>query len=311
MIFATLCLFMLDKSVQDEAASANDERWKILQAKVYEERVKSAFRYFRENGVEPILIKGWAAAIEYPKKHQRSFGDIDLCVAEQDYETSRRLVETDEGQRLIIDLHCGLRHLDTHSWQDLFENTVLKNIDDERIRVLRPEDHLRVLCVHWLTDGGADRERLFDIYHLVNNHTEDFDWERCLGQISSTRRDWVIKMIGATEKYLSLDCSRLPFSSAERRLPAWFVKALENEWAEETKLTPIQTTLTNPKAFWRQLKKRFPPNAIQSTIDMEGNFDDAGRLYYQLGSIAVRLKPSVKRIMKTIKIHLQARKKHS
>lgn len=307
---AALCLFMKTINVQVEVeAIKNEKRWLILQAKVYEENIKSAFQYFRENGIEPILIKGWAAAVEYPDSYKRFYGDIDLCVSSRDYEKSRSLVDAEEGRRLVIDLHRELRHLDSHDWEDLFDNSIIRDLDGQKIRVLRPEDHLRVLCTHWLNDGGADKQRLLDIYHIIDNYRNNFDWQRCLGQLSTVRRTWILKTIGAVEKYFNLDCSHLPFSDAEKSLPRWFVRALEKEWQSETKLKPMGTMLTNPHGFWKQLKKRFPPNPIQATIDMEGSLDDSSRLYYQIGDILLRFKPSVKRLLKTAKIHLRGVKR--
>lgn len=291
------------KEIEDE------KRWLILRTKVYEEKIKSAFGFFRARKIEPILIKGWAAAREYPEKYRRTFSDIDLCVPPEDFEKSLKLVKVGECQALNIDLHCGLRHLDTLEWEDLFENSHEELLEGVKVRILRPEDHLRVLCVHWLNDGGAYRERLLDIYYLLENHTNDFDWDRCFGKISKNRREWIIKTIAIVHKYHRLDISKMPFADELEKIPEWFTKTLEKEWASDTKLVPLHTLLGKKREFWKQIKKRFPPNAIQSTIDMEGPFDDAPRIYYQLGSVLYRLKPSIARIFKSFKIYLQTRSK--
>src|SRR5215203_4453785 len=283
----------------------NERRWLILRTRVFEENIKSAFELFRAEGIEPLLIKGWAAAREYPEKHRRVFSDIDLCVPPGLFEKAQTICSGDEGKRLNIDLHCGLRHLDTLAWDDLFENSQTVLMDDVPVRILRPEDHLRVLCVHWLTDGGAYRERLLDIYHLLENHAAGFDWERCLGKISPERRDWIYKTIGMTHRIYGLDVSGMPFAAETESIPQWFIKALEKEWASDTKLLPIHTLIGNRREIWKQIKKRFPPNAIQATIDMEGKFDDSARFYYQLGSIFLRLRPSVRRIYNTLKIRMR------
>lgn len=289
----------------EEKEKEDEKRWLILRTKVYEEKIKSAFGLFRANNIEPILIKGWAAAGEYPEKYRRTFSDIDLCVAPEDYEKSLKLIEVGEDRKLNIDLHCGLRHLDTLEWDDLFENCVSKLLDDVEIRILRPEDHLRVLCVHWLNDGGAYRERLLDIYYLLENHSDSFDWNRCLGKISESRRQWIIKTIAVVHKYHELNLSGMPFAGELEFIPGWFTGTLEKEWASETRLIPIHTLLGNRQEFWKQVKKRFPPNAIQATIDMEGAFDDKPRIFYQIGSVLYRLKPSLARVFKALKIRLQ------
>jgi hypothetical protein len=293
--------------VMDE--QENDKRWLILRAKIAEENIKSALRLFQKSGIEPILIKGWAAAREYPERYQRIFGDIDLSVAPELYEKSVELVATEEAGKLHIDLHCGLRHLDTLEWEKLFANSKVEFIDEVPVRILCIEDHLRVLCVHWLTDGGAYKERLLDIFYLLQNNTTRFDWEKCFAPIDENRREWIIKTIAVVHKYHQLDISKMPFAEELDSVPGWFTKALEKEWASGTKLQPIHVFIDNKKELWKQLKKRFPPNAIQATIEMEGKFDESSRVIYQLGSILQRFKPSIRRTVLFLKDKLRAKTK--
>ncbi len=277
-------------------------RWLSLQAKVSEEKIKKAFSLFRQSNIEPILIKGWAIAREYPQIYQRSYSDIDLCVPPDLFEQSRRILLSQEARALNIDLHNGLRHLDTFDWDDLFENSKVLSIDGCLVRILRPEDHLRVLCVHWLTDGGAHKEKLLDLYYLIENRRADFDWERCLGKLSDTRRDWIIRTVGLVCKYYRLEPELLPFAGEIEFQPKWLVKTLEKEWASNLPLKPLHTLLGNRIELWEQITKRIPPNAIQATIEMEGKLDESSRLYYQLGSFVLRVIPSVKRVYTALKI---------
>ncbi len=293
---------MFSNSGLEDIEGKNEERWLLLRSKLYEEKIKEAFKLFRENNIEPILIKGWAIAREYPKKHQRFYSDIDLCVSTELYKKCSELVLSEDARQFNIDLHNGLRHLDTVSFDDLFENSKLVLIDDVPIRVLRPEDHLRVLVVHWLTDGGAYKERLLDIYYLIENNKADFDWERCLGIVSQRRRQWICQTIGLVHRYYDLDVSELPIAEETKNIPVWLVKALEKEWSADVWLRPIHTILGDKKELWAQIKKRFPPNAIQATIDMEGSFDNRSRIYYQIGSVFVRMKPSIRRIYDALRL---------
>jgi len=285
----------------EKEVEANERRWLILRAKIAEEDIKAAFRYFREQGIEPVLIKGWAAALEYPEKYMRLYGDIDLCVAPESFEKSRQLIVSEKVKKIQIDLHCGLRHLDTAGWETLFENSSVEYIDDVPVRILSREDHLRVLSVHWLTDGGAYKERLLDIFYLLQNHVDDFDWEKCFAAVDENRRQWIIKTIAVVHRYHKLDTTNMPFAEQLKTIPQWLSKALEKEWASDTKLQPIHVFWDNKKEFWKQLKKRFPPNAIQATIEMEGKFDESSRIFYQLGSIFMRLMPSIRRTILFIK----------
>ena len=283
----------------------NERRWRILKVRIAEENIKKAFQVFRENDIEPILIKGWAAAIEYPEKQQRPFSDMDLSVAPGQYDRAQALLEFGNVRNLNIDLHRGLRHLDTVEWEETLANSRLELIDEIPVRVLSREDHLRVLCVHWLTDGGAYREKLLDIFYILENKERSFDWEKCFAPIDDKRRGWIIKTIAVVHKYYPLDVSRIPFRNELDSVPVWLIRALEKEWASDRKLQPILGTLTTKNEFWKQIKKRFPPNAIEATVDMNGYFDESSRFYYQVGSVFVRLKPSMRRALHFFKESLR------
>lgn len=266
-----------------------------MRTKVTDDNLKSAFRFFRADGFEPVLIKGWAAAKEYPERYLRIFSDIDLCVSPDVFEKCRELISRTEIERLNIDLHCGLRHLDTAQWERLFQNSKLELLDEIPIRVLRVEDHLRVLCVHWLTDGGAYRDRLLDIFYLLRNNADNFDWDYCFEAVTRNRRDWIIKTIAVVHQHYKLDTLKLPFAEELNSVPEWFMKALQREWTSETKLTDIHSLVGNRREFWKQVKKRLRPNPIQATVFMDGRFDRTPRLYYQVGSFFLRLKSSMKK----------------
>lgn len=270
----------------------NLKRWNLLQQKISEKRIVESFEIFRREGIEPILIKGWAAARNYPNPEQRSYTDIDLAVEEKNFERAEQLKKRGN---LFVDVHNELRHLDTLDWQKIYAESKIVKIGDTEVRILRAEDHLRVLCVHWLNDGGAYRERLWDVYYAVANRPADFNWDRCLKVVSRTRRQWIACTVGLAEKYLGLNTDETPFSAEAKNLPAWLIKTVEKEWQSEVKLKPLYTCLKNKREFFEQIKIRIPPNPIQSTIEMEGKFDDGKRIRYQIGAV-YRLKPSIKRL---------------
>ncbi len=280
----------------DTQITQEEDQWLLLRFKVFEQQIADAFRVFRANNIEPVLIKGWAASLKYPRKHRRTFSDIDLAVDPRQYETALEIVETNN---LIVDLHKSLRHLDTLEWEKLFENSVLCKVDETDVRILSEEDHLRVLCVHWLTDGGAYREKLWDIYYAVENRDPNFDWNLCLNVVSSKRRLWIIYTIGLAHRYLNLDVSKLSFREEILDFPKWLIKAVESEWSSPVKLRPIHSCINDKKEFLRQILKRIPPNAIQATIEMEGDFDNRSRIMYQIKSFRNRFNESFKRNLMT------------
>ena len=283
----------------------NDFYWKVLQEKIQEQRIEEVFRALREEGYEPILIKGWAAARYYPDPSSRVSADTDIAVNPADYSGCEALLK-----RLSIggiDLHCGLRQLDTVPWNDLFERSRLLELNKSEVRVLCPEDHLRILCVHWLADGGVSKERLWDIYYLVRKHSRDFNWDGCLGIVSETRRQWIICTVGLAVKYLGLVTDHPEINGVSKNLPSWITNTVEKEWKSEVALKPLHHCLGSRRELVEQLRKRFPPNPIQSTIEMEGKFDNGSRLYQQFGSVLLRIKPSIKRVARTFWMEIRAK----
>ncbi len=272
-------------------------RWYLLKQKRVEEHILSSFRAFRLEGIEPILIKGWAADRNYPDNEPRFYGDIDLAVSKADYVRALQLTTTADSGAIGVDLHCELRHLDTLPWSELLLNSELVDLNGEEIRILCAEDHLRVLCVHWLTNGGESRERLWDIVYAVQNRPADFMWEKCLEVVSPNRRGWIVSTIGLAHKYLNLDLEGLPFEEEAKNLPSWLTQCVEREWVRGVQLRPLHTALKDRRVFFQQIGKRIPPNPIQATVDCEGKFDDRSRIPYQLKDVFMRLTPSLKRVL--------------
>lgn len=268
--------------------------WKILQKQVQEQKIEKLFFIFRDHGFEPILIKGWAAAKNYPEPFQRLSADIDIAVKPSEYAHCQKLLNKQNISG--VDLHCGLRHLDTVDWDDLFSHSQLVSLNKTDVRVLCAEDHLRIMCVHWLADGGVSKERLWDIFHAVNSRPENFDWKRCLDVVSETRKEWILQTISLAAVYLNLNIEKTPLSTMSVRHPKWLIKTVEKEWKDEVKIKPLDLCLEDRKEFFRQLNKRFPPNPIQATIEMNARLDEGGRGIYQIKSILFRSKPSIKRI---------------
>jgi len=265
--------------------NADDLRWYLLKKKLHEERIKRAFALFRSENIEPILIKGWAAGLNYPPDAPRYFGDTDLAVSAADYRRALEICDSEESAG-SVDLHRELRHLDCLKWDDLFANARLVKIDDTDIRILRPEDHLRVLCVHWLTDGGTYKYRLADIYYAVTNRSPNFDWKRCLETVPENRRKWVIFTIGIANRYLGLNIDDLPFQAKAREIPQWMIRCIESEWKSEVTLDPVFGHIRSPSSLLKQIRKRIPPNPIRATIELEGRLDSRTRIFYQMGCIA-------------------------
>ncbi len=279
----------------------NDPRWLGLYTKKLEWEIAHCFRYFRDRGVEPILFKGWVAARNYPALSDRPYIDLDLAFSDDDLRVAKTLQRGDSAFKFTVDLHRHFRNLDSRPWADVFRDSEIVELEGERVRIPSPEDHLRILAVHWLNDGGERKHRLWDVYYAVENRPDTFSWELCLDTVSKTRRQWVIAAIGVAHRYFGLSLDGLPFADEALRLPDWMTRTIDREWASEVRLRPLARTIRQPREFIRQVLKRFPPNPIQSTVEMEGDLFSSTRLGYQLGSIKRRLLPSARDLRYTLR----------
>lgn len=267
-------------------------RWYRLENKIFERKIKEAFALLRKAEIEPVLIKGWAAARFYPENQPRPYSDIDLAVAPEAYKEARAILKNSTD----IDLHEGFRQLDLLSWNELYERSEIVEPGELDIRVLSYEDHLRVLCVHWLTDGGAFRDKLWDVFYMLENRPPDFVWERFLSSNGEVRRFWFICVIGLAHLELGLNIDDTPVADEARNLPGWFLGAIEREWQNEVKLVPVVNNSGIVNLSFRQIIKRFTINPVLAMVMEEGDFRRDSVLKYQFKNFFSRLKDSVKRI---------------
>jgi hypothetical protein len=257
----------------EKSDEKNRNRWQILQNLAQEKRILDAFALFRENGIEPILIKGSAARF-YPSPAQRLSSDIDLAVAAADFEIAKKVLTSEKAALLTVDLHRELRILDQLEWEKLFNNSQLVSIGAEKIRILSDEDNLRVLCVHWLNDGGIHRKRLWDIYWAVKNRTADFDWEKCLSAVSIKRRRWTLAAIETAYRLNGLPIADLPFYeeiSQKKTVSDKIIETVLFEWFDKTPLLDLDVAYTDRKRLLVQLRKRLSPNLLQAIIETDSS----------------------------------------
>jgi hypothetical protein len=288
--------------------SSKQENLFQLMMKVQAERIRRAFVFFREHNIEPILIKGWAIARFYPNPHERFSADIDLVVSPDDYPKALQLTDRFLRGKLAIDLHNGFAQFENLSFKNLYENSLLVDLNETAVRVLRHEDHLRLLAVHWLRDGGIFKERLWDAHYAIKNRPPDFDWQRFLGVVDENRRKWILAAIALAHRYTDLKVDDTPIAEEVKNpalLPRWMIRTLEKEWSDPVKFVPLDHVMSDRKQFWLQLKKRFPPNPILASLYTHAPLNNFPRFPYQIANIFQRALPSLRRT-KT-KIHDMSR----
>lgn len=286
--------------IEEEREKYLQKNLLLLKYKVEQQRLETVWKKFQDSGFNPILIKGWAAGLKYPNPSERLYVDVDLIFDPKEFSNALDFCSV-SSLGVTVDLHNGARHLDSLDFDKLFENSVLKTCGETKVRILSEEDHLRILCVHWLNDGGGVKERLWDIYYAVNNRKTDFDWGKCLDVVNIKRRRWIITAIGLAHYYFDLEINELPFREEVKNIPKWVFKAIDKEWNDEVRLMPLHHYLNDKKKLWEQIKKRIPPNPIQATIEVNGEIDNTPRIFYQIADIFKRMIPSWKRISERLR----------
>lgn len=76
--------------------------------------VANLFVFLRENGVEPVLMKGQGVALNYPNPSHRSCGDIDIYIGKENYDKVNELLSIDGTS---LDKY-ELKHM-AYDWHDV------------------------------------------------------------------------------------------------------------------------------------------------------------------------------------------------
>jgi putative nucleotidyltransferase-like protein len=267
-------------------------RLNILRAAIQQQAIQKVFTRLRSNGIEPILVKGWAIARLYPEQGLRPCGDIDLCVRpEQFAEAERALSEIPEGQ-YDVDLHCGFAKFGDCDADEIYARSRLVKLGETDVRVLCPEDQLRVIAIHMLREGAWRPLWLCDIAVAVESRSAEFDWTVCLTE-NRRQADWVTCAIRLAGQLLGADISCTPAAESTKALPRWLTSTILKEWgAQPPSMTqrhraPMASFLRSPAGVLKGLRHRWP-NPIEATISMGGLFRDSPRIPFQLGNCLAR-----------------------
>ena len=269
-------------------------RHHTLEAAIHERDIKAVFASLRSSGIEPILVKGWSIARLYPEKGLRPYDDIDLAIPDDQFAAAEASIREHKCSVSTVDLHRGFEELDPWGEDDLFADSQLVKLGETEVRVLRPEDHLRVLCLHLLHHGAFRPLWLCDVAAAVESRSPDFDWDRCLG-MNKRVADWVACTIGLAHELLGADVEASPVARRAKNLPRWLVPAVLKQWEAPFALehgpakhrAPMATYLRHPAGLSRDVRNRWP-DPIEATISLGGPFNDWPRLPFQLGNCVSR-----------------------
>lgn len=268
-------------------------RWQTIQAKVQETRLVETVRFFRLRGLEPLVIKGWALGRFYPEDEPRPASDLDLAFAPEDFPAAIRLKDAPELRSVNLDFHCGLRSLDPAPWDEIFSRSRLVPLADEMIRVPAKEDLFRIAATHWLTDSGGRRDRLRDFTYLIAS-SDGFDWRLALDSAGEIRKTWFYAVLAAARDFENLDTAALPEEVSTYKLPAWFRRALLQEWRRRPVVRgKLFATWHYPKRFLELFWWQLTESPIGQCILLEEPIRDAPPRFIRLRAFMRKLKREI------------------
>lgn len=286
------------------AATLRDAfRLHTLQTAVRESEIGPVFAFLRSLGIEPLLGKGWAISRQYPAPGLRPYGDIDLYLTAEQYARAVAAFRSEPGAPSVpIDLHRGAGELDDRGFEQLIERSECVPLGSSLVRVLGPEDHLRLLCVHTLKHGAWRPLWLCDIAVALEARPATFDWEYFLSG-DSRRSDWVACAIGLAHQLLGVRVDDTPVRSRATNLPGWLLPTVLKQWGVGQ--TPhgarlrMAHYLRHPSGVIEAVRVRWP-NAIEATVDVRGPFNEFPRLPFQIGECFVRAVRLIGRLPRTL-----------
>jgi hypothetical protein len=269
-------------------------RMLVLQGAMHETRIQKVFRALRADGIEPILIKGWAVARLYPQLALRPYGDIDLLIRRRDLAAAETVV-AERTRDCVVDFHAPAFELIDRSWDDLFRRSELAVCGEEQVRILSPEDHFALLAVHLLKHGAWRPLWLCDLALLLENMPIEFSWDVCMGK-DQRRRNWILSAAGLAHQLLGASITDSHVAELAHQVPCWLVANVIKQWetpfataqAPNSYGAPIRSYLTRPFGLFTDLRRRWP-NPILATISVNGTFGARMRRRYQLANCSQRL----------------------
>lgn len=270
-------------------------RLQSLQADIHEQKIEKVFRLLRRARVDAVLAKGWVAARLYGDTAVRAYGDIDICVRPEQFKFAEEVLGATEANDCWVDLHKHFYEIEERTIDEIFARSRLISLGEEQIRTLCPEDHLALLCIHFLKHGAWRPLWLCDIGAAIESLPASFDWNLCLGR-NKTRASWIICAIGLAKRLLRARTENLPITAEAMGPPPWLVENVLQQWAHPFAINqspishpvPMTHLLRHPAGLLEGLRKRWP-NAIIATVSVNGKFNNFPRLPYQMANCISRM----------------------
>jgi len=279
---------MRDAEVMDHVPAAGQLhdafRMQVLGAAVHTKHLAEVFVRLRSAGVEPVLLKGWAAARMYSHPGIRPCSDIDLCVVPTMRAATEAILRSTPGSCLEVDL----THTEVTDVEGLIARSQLVSLGEIEVRIPSAEDHLRLLCIHALKHAVSRPLWLCDIAAAVETRPPNFSWPLLLGD-NPRHASWIIAAIGLAHHLLGAEVAGTPVASAAANLPRWLVPSIIGVWSNPgaVKLVPPRLSATSLRDLAAALRERWA-NPVQASIMMNVPFNAFPRLPIQVAAYGLR-----------------------
>lgn len=244
-------------------------------------QVAQAVRALREFGIDPVLIKGWAVARQYPPGIERLSGDIDLVVRPEEACRASDALASASLAGLTTDV--DLQH--DRCWAELPRSdfrdfTERIDIDGTQVRVLCPELQLHVLAHHFMRHACLRPLWLCDVALMLESRPASFDWELCLGE-DRRRRDWVTTAICLAHTLLGARIDDTPFADKSERLPGWLAPAVLRRWELGEFTSQSVMSEIGTRGVLTRLSRHRWPDPVGATVFLRAPFNSFPRLPLQ------------------------------
>ena len=265
----------------------------VLQAAIHEAKIEKTFNTLREQGIEPIVIKGWAVARTYPRAALRAYGDIDLIVRHRELARANDIAKANLRE-CLLDFHSSPFELADRRTEDLFARSQLVACGNVQVRVLCQEDHFALLAIHLLKHGAWRPLWLCDLAMMLASMSADFAWNLCLGA-DPRRANWILAAVGLAQRLLAAPIKNEDIAARAGAVPPWLVERVLRAWdtpfaimqAPQRHRAPISSYLRQPRGLLADLARRWP-DPIVATITVNGTFGARRRKRYEIGNWLLR-----------------------
>lgn len=252
----------------------------------------------QNQGIDPVLFKGWTLLPHYAEAGLRPMGDVDMAVNPAELESAREIMRQLGAGMYDVDIHSGLADPDHAAyipgalWEEVLARTRTRMLGDIQVRVLAPEDELQMLCIHSMRHLAARPIWLCDIAAALEDRPADLDWTHVLSK--PPYASWILYGLLLAHRLLGAEVADTPLAERVKELPEWLVQDVLARWGEEPTSQPkvydsILSVWRSPSRWQDAVRVRIP-NRFAAAIDHHGALDDPLVARHQMRAMLVRLR---------------------